>query len=197
MVGAMRHLGLEARGVEVNKQQVAYANKMLSSAEALSECRIPEITKIIESTKSKVLTFIGVLEHMTNLEESLIAIRSNPNVKYMFFSVPLLSLTCAIQAIFPQVFPRHLAGGHTHLFSEQSLSWMYNHYSFTPLAEWRFGTDIMDLYRSIVVMLAKNGADEKFIQNINNFFCENTDMLQLVLDKSNFTSEIHVLARTN
>ncbi|MCL2202481.1 MAG: class I SAM-dependent methyltransferase [Defluviitaleaceae bacterium] len=194
MVAAMRKKRLAASGVEVSAPQVALANTMIPAPQAVRVCDPSDIVQIALTEEADVLTFIGVLEHIPNLQAVLQAITQNKSVKYMFFSVPCLAFSNAIEAVFPQVFGRHMGHGHTHAFSNRSLEWMYKNYGFEPIAEWRFGGDIMDLYRSIMVSLKEN-TDENFMRMIADFFQENGDALQLIIDKAGLSSEIHVLVK--
>jgi len=198
MVGALHRTGLKAKGVDVDNFQVTYGNKMLNGF-FLETRTISEITQIVRNTDAEVLTFIKVFEHIYNLREIFDAIKGNERIKYIFFCVPMMSLTCAIEVCFPEVFARQLGAGgvHNHLFSEESLAYIYEQYNFIPLAEWRFGQDIADIFRSISVMLSKNNTHEKFINIIKDFFYENTDSMQLIVDKAGLASEIHVLAQVH
>ena len=62
-----------------------------------------------------------------------------------------------------------------------------------PIAEWRFGTDIVDLHRSIIVNLRKNNSSEKFINYIEKGFGEKKDEIQSIFDKNHFCSQIHCI----
>ena len=44
---------------------------------------------------------------------------------------------------------KDLSGGHI-IFSEDSLKKIHSIIGVEPIAEWRFGTDIMDLFRSTI-----------------------------------------------
>jgi hypothetical protein len=59
------------------------------------------------------------------------------------------------------------------------------------IAEWRFGSDIMDLYRSFVVSALKKKSSEKFIKYFDGGFGSKIDEIQSVLDKNHFCSEMH------
>jgi SAM-dependent methyltransferase len=196
MVGALHRLGVSVTGIEISLSQVEYGNRMLGN-NFLHVCSQKEIAQNIANTKSQVLSFISVFEHISDLSTILENIKNNPNIKYVFFSVPLFSLSCVIEAVFPNVFNRQLggAGGHTHLFSPKSLEWMYKKYRFIKKAEWYFGTDMMDLYRAMVVMLEKQGSHKNLIEVISNVFKNNIDGMQFLLDRSNFSSEIHTLVQ--
>lgn len=63
---------------------------------------------------------LGVLEHVYNPSEYLKAFKVS-NAKYLFFKVPLLSLTTFIENLNQKTFPRQLSGGHTHLFTYDSI----------------------------------------------------------------------------
>ena len=39
-------------------------------------------------------------------------------IKYLYISVPIFSLTSFIENAFQNIYPRHLSGGHTHLFTK-------------------------------------------------------------------------------
>jgi hypothetical protein len=142
-----------------------------------------------------VLTYAGVLEHVRNLRECLAVASGNENVKYIFFSVPTISLSTAIGIVFPNVFNRLLNGWHTHLFSEESLNYMYDEYNLQPIAKWDFGTDMNDLLRSLVVTLAQKNASEKFIDQIDKMMRSNLDNLQLIVDKSGLCAETHIVCK--
>ena len=57
------------------------------------------------------------------------------------------------------------------------------------LGEWRFGADIMDLYRFILVSLQANKASEKMIKQVNEGLGTKIDKLQNVLDGTIFCSK--------
>ena len=95
------------------------------------------------------------------------------------------------------VFPRQLSGGHTHLFVEESIKKMNSIMRVSSIAEWRFGTDVMDLYRMMMTQLNQNDVSDKFIQLFDEGFNKNIDSLQSIFDESHFCSEIHVVARKN
>lgn len=196
MVAALKHHGILSTGVELSEQQVSYGNRMLGTDMLISKNAI-DIIATVRDTDCEVVCFIHVLEHLNDLQAMLEYISSNKKIKYVYFAVPLFSLACIFEIIFPEVFNRQLGWTHTHLFSKQSLEWMYAKYDFNPLAIWDFGSDIMDLYRSIMIMLDKNGVNLDMINKASDFFRQNTDEMQLVVDKSGFASETHVLMRVH
>ena len=193
-VGALKDLGLNASGIEISQPQVSYGNIMLG-AELLKAVPPDKIVDEISSTNCQVVSIIGVLTGIEDMHSFFNAIKQNSNIQFVFFNVQMFSLSCIIESVFPEVYNRQLGGTLTHLFSRSSLEWLCSHYSLNPLAEWCFGTDIMDLYRSFWVMA---GQSSKLLQaDIANYFVENADALQLVVDKSLFGGESTLLVEVS
>ena len=193
-VGALAKCGIPSRGIEISKEQVSYGNLMLGKA-LLKAVKNEDILQEIASCNESIVSFIGVLEHLVDFHEPLKCIAQNPNIHYIFFSVPLFCFTCLLEAINPQIFNRHLGGGHTHLFSKQSLDYMYRKYNMAPVAVWDFGSDIMDLRRHMLINLSNQNTNVKILNIIESFFANNSDSLQTIIDKSSFASETHVLVK--
>ena len=103
----------------------------------------------------------------------------------------MFSFSVVLENIFNNVFPRHLSGGHTHLFTEQSIARMNEIIGAKSIAEWRFGVDIMDLYRSALSNLQQNRCSQKLMDYLHNGFGTKLDDLQSILDRNHFCSEIH------
>lgn len=134
-----------------------------------------------------------MIEHLSDLDEFWSAFRAS-SFDYVYFSVPMFSLSAVVEHAFSDVAPRHLQADHTHLFTEQSLPKMYELLGVEPVAEWRFGTDVMDLFRSLINTVQLSGADA-LLDDLVNKFAPSIDDLQAVLDRAHTCSEIHVLAR--
>ena len=89
------------------------------------------IIEQVSATNADVCCFMGVLEHLDNLQAMLDAVSHNKNIKYMFFLVPVFSLSCVFESAFQAVFNRLTFGGqHNHLFTNRSLEYMYKKYNF-------------------------------------------------------------------
>ena len=65
---------------------------------------------------------------------------------------------------------------------------------FSVEYEWRFGSDINDLYRFLRVSIEKNGSAE-FADYFAEKFVPLLDRLQNVLDESDFSSELHFILK--
>jgi len=194
-VAALRETGLaRAHGVEVSATQIALADAMLGEG-AVRPCALERSVALAASIEADVVSMVGVLEHVREPREILGALRANRRVRYLFISVPLFSPCVFFEMVFPEVFQRHLSGGHTHLFTERSLAWMAREFGMESVAEWWFGTDMVDLFRAVTVELqraeALAGAGALWAEN----FAPAIDELQLVLDKRKLASEVHMLLR--
>ena len=193
-VSAIRQLGVEqADGIEISEPQVQFANTM-NGDDILTQVDAPDIASIIETAKVNVITFIGVLEHITNLDDILEAVKKNKNVKYIYFSVPMFSMSCVFEAAHQHCYNRHAGGTHTHLFTDSSIAYMARRIGFEEYATWKFGSDMMDLYRMICVSLDQNGNTglrEKFSEK----FLPMIDELQEVVDRHEEASEIHMILK--
>jgi hypothetical protein len=192
-------MGINARGIDVSKTSVEFGNKKLSLQFGNHALRCVDdenyIDEILESY-STVISAIGVIEHIQDLPQLFDAIRRS-KAKYVYYSVPMASLSVLIENVVPNVFPRVLSADHTHVFTENSLMKLNQLMSLTPIAEWRFGSDITDLLRSLSLTVQESGmtrlAQDFFMQPLNLM----RDELQQSLDINHFCSEIHVLARKN
>lgn len=192
-VRAMRKLGADAEGIEISASQVEFANKM-AEEKILTQVDSEKIADVIRKTDKNVISAVGVLEHIINLDEILDTIKENNHIKYLFLSVPMFSFSAVFEASHQTCYNRHLGGTHTHLFSDDSLQYMADSMGFEIQSVWKFGSDMMDLYRFICVTLEQNGNpllkdyfSEKFLPLI--------DDLQLVVDRSEFASEIHMVLK--
>ena len=192
-VNAMSTMGLDVKGIEVSAMQVKYGNEMLKSRKLFC---VPqkEVVSYIEGADCKVISFIGVLEHVVNLEEILCAVSNNKNIQYMYFLVPMFSFSVMLETMFPFVYNRVLGGAHTHIFTDSSLEYIYKKYNMELCGEWRFGADIADLLRTMKVTMKKDG-NENLISIVDENFHSIIDDLQLIIDKNHICSEIHALVR--
>ncbi|MBQ7563230.1 MAG: methyltransferase domain-containing protein [Lachnospiraceae bacterium] len=192
-VTAARSLGMKAEGIEVSAGEVEYGNK-ISGSRILTHVGLTDSIDYIRNTDKNIISAIGVLEHLTHLSENLAAIRNNDNIRYLYASVPMFSFSCAFEASHQDCYNRHMGGTHTHLFTNESIACMAESIGFEVAYEWRFGSDINDLYRFIMVELAKND-NKEFADYFAKKFTPLMDELQLVLDKSEFSSENHFILK--
>lgn len=192
-VSALRRLDIPAVGIEVSKNQVIYGNAC-AGEDILTHVGLTDSIGFIENTDANVISAIGVLEHLIDLKENLEAIKNNNKIKYVYASVPMFSFSCAFEAANQQCYNRHTGGTHTHLFTNKSIAYMAESIGFEMAYEWRFGSDINDLYRFLTVSMSKNG-NQEFASYFSEKFVPLMDKLQLILDESEFSSEMHFILK--
>ena len=186
-----------AQGLEVSKNQVSFGKNIFKAIKKdpskLTQASFDEIVQEVKTTNFSCISMIGVLEHMVDMSTIMNVIKRNKRIKYLYILVPMSSFICIVENLFPYVFNRHLGGGHTHLFSENSLKIFMNKYGFVEHSSWWFGTDIHDLYRSIVIENNK----KKFqpLNNIAYLIKDVIDNMQFQLDKNKLSSEVHMLLK--
>lgn len=188
--------GLDAKGLDINQTMINFGNQQIShllKQSPLSHSTESDFYESIANSDASVISAIGVIEHLLDPIAFFEAFQRS-GAQYLFYSVPMFSFSVMLENVFTNIFPRQLSGGHTHLFTEQSIAWLHENRKLNVLAEWRFGTDIMDLYRSMRVELTKKRASPKLISFLNEGLGRNIDQLQAVFDTKHFCSEIHCLA---
>ncbi len=190
---------IEAIGLDISKTMVEFGNSQIKqnlSSTPLIFSEENDFFELIKRTDANVVSAIGVIEHLREPYKFFEAFKQS-KAEYLYYSVPMFSLSVFLENISGKVFPRQLSGGHTHLFTDESIIEMHKIMNVSSLGEWRFGTDIMDLYRHLVVNLQLNNVSQKMIDYLQNGLGENIDELQKVLDLNHFCSEIHIVAKKN
>lgn len=199
LVNAFISMGIDARGGDVSASLVDHGNEAIENdhgVRPLDSLAIESFGEHISEIKVDVLSAMAVIEHISNLDEFIEAVK-NCSFEYFYYSVPTYGLSVSIEAVFDNVFPRHLSGGHTHLFTEKSLETLHERLGVTPIAEWRFGTDVQDIKRSIEVSLRQSNASDYFVNRFQNEFSVYSDKVQAIIDKSHNCSQIHVICKKN
>ena len=188
-VKALELKKINSEGYDPNLQLVKLGSKFIKvnkiSCKEIDNCK----HEIINS-KHNVLSAIGVLEHLESPIE-LIKLFQQSNKKYLFISVPLFSLSVFIENVFKNIYPRHLGGPHTHLYSKKSLDFIAKKFRLQIIGEWWFGTDFPDLYRSLLLSL--NYKEKEFIDHFNKVFLKNINKFQSIVDQEKFCSEVHMI----
>lgn len=182
----------QVSGHEVSEVQVSFASQLVGS-EYCHQHRLDENVEIVERASCDVLVMLGVLEHVQNPREILAAISANDKIQYVFLALPLFSPSVFLESALPEVMPRVLTGGHTHLYTDASLNWIAADFGFERAAEWWFGTDVFDLYRAISVMLQKTNQSETLLCGWQHMFGGLVDDMQHVIDRKKLSSQVHLI----
>jgi len=181
-------------GIEVSKTQVTSGNKILGGNK-LKDIPLDSTVGYIKSAQVDVVSAIMVLEHLQSPTSLFEAINENRDVKYFYIAVPIFSLSTYFQLVFTDVFERVLYGGHTHLYTKESLNYLANKYEFDIVSEWWFSSDMHDLFRSVRIMLEKNNQPSAALDGFDKNFLPLIDKLQLQLDIEEKSSEVHMLLK--
>jgi SAM-dependent methyltransferase len=202
-VNALSRKQIKSRGFDISNQLIRLAEAAWVNDPKLAKISTPPFDVVegeasllckLEESSAAVISLVGVLEHLTNPLAALSAFRYNKS-RFLFISLPLFSLSVFIEQAFPDVFPRHLSGGHTHLYTHASIGYICKKYGLKQRAMWHFGCDAMDLRRSLLVQCKKEGMSEKAQYLFEETFFNPAlmDALQEAIDRSFSASEIHML----
>ena len=193
MVKALRDVGFtNVEGIDPMKTTIDFGESVMG-IEGLSRIQIQDSLEFLKQTTSELIVMICTLPHVTNQNETLLAMIENPSVKYTFQKLPMFSLEAMLDVTSPGTNSRVLAGAHTHLYTESSLNFIENKYGLKRVSEWRFGSDILDLYRNILIKLNRAHSTERLKGNFSASFLPMINELQKVVDSNNYSSEIHLL----
>ena len=116
--------GVDAKGLDVSQTMIEFGNQQISrlrNQRPLSHCTESGFSKSIASTDATVISAVGVIEHLRDPLAFFEAFQRS-EAQYLFYSVPMFSFSVMLEIIFTDIFPRQLSGGHTHLFTEQSIT---------------------------------------------------------------------------
>ena len=183
---------IEATGFDPSKDLVELGNSRLER-NALSAIAMDAFEAIMAEAKTPVISMIGVLEHLREPLKALEAFKAS-DAQYLYISVPLFSFSAMLEHAHPDVFPRQLSGGHTHLYTEESLAFLAAKYELEVAGEWWFGTDLVDLFRTLLVS-SDPDASEAYQNAVRKRFGRHLDAMQSVLDEAKTCSEVHLIWR--
>ena len=117
-IRALELLKIQAKGYEPNKSLANLGNSRLRK-NYLVHISLDDTNKLIATEDgANVVSLIGVLEHL-NKPNEFIKLFVKSNIKYLYISVPLFSLSVLLENSFSNIFPRQLSGGHTHLYTKE------------------------------------------------------------------------------
>jgi len=190
-VKALEQKKIFATGYDTSVVLCKLGNKKLKKNK-IYPINFERIYEIVENhSKFNTLSLIGVLEHLTEPHKLLNSFKKS-KIKYLYISVPLFSLSSFLENSFPNIYPRQLSGGHTHLYTEKSLNYLAKKYKLKIIGEYWFGTDFPDLMRSLIN--TGNIMNKKiYTKELYEKFSKFIDDLQFVLDKNKVCSGVHMV----
>lgn len=194
-ISALKSVGVSGIGLEASRAQCNLGNQYLG-AKDLQNIAIEKLPESIGRASQEIISMIGVLEHLQNPREVLKKIKDNQSIEFLFISLPLFSYSVILETIFQNSFNRQLGGGHTHLYTAESIKYMAKEFDLKSVAEWWFGTDFVDLYRHSLVNLSKRGVSDYVIDQYKDSLGTKIDDMQILLDEDELASEVHILFKT-
>ena len=194
-VAACDQLNIAIRGIDVSETLISFGQRHLECGdEKLSHVAEEALFDEVAETDADVISAIGVIEHLREPHRFFDAFKKG-RASTLFYLVPMFSFAVCVERAFPKVFPRLLSGGHTHLFTDRSIEKMNQILGSESVAEWRFGSDAMDLLRAFTVQLNNVEISKKFLDSFNEDFNRALDGVQRALDHAHFCSELHAIVR--
>lgn len=187
--------GYAAKGGDVSEQLVNSGNELSSVKSAKPPLETIDLNNIAAKLKSldvDIVSALAVIEHIYDLDEFFEGVRA-ANFKYFYYSVPTYGFSVIFENLFEEIFPRHLSAGHTHLFTEKSRKLLEKKLGVRAIAEWRFGTDILDLRRSIEITLLGKNVSASYAKRVGDEIEKVQDNLQTVIDQAHVCSQVHVV----
>ena len=181
---------IKATGYDVNSSMVKLGEKMLKKNQ-IKKFNIDDIYNMVLNCDKEVITILGVIEHL-EFPNLIFENFKKSKAKYMFFAVPMISLTVFLEHSFQNTFPRVLGGVHNHLYSEKSLNYILKKNKLKAIGEWWFGSDMIDLMRTLLIN--SNPIDKlEYKKYLDNYFISLIDDLQNVLDKKKLCGDVHMV----
>ena len=193
MVRALRNIGFQnVLGIDPMKSTIDFGLNQMN-VENLKCIPTSASEEYLFNTNAQIITMICTLPHVPDPNLILNAMKLNPNIEYTFQKLPMFSLGSILDIAHPEINSRVISGTHTHIYTEESLKFIEKKFELERVAEWRFGSDIIDLYRNLEIVIQKKNFSKKLSKKLAEAFLPIIDELQLKIDQNYFASEIHVL----
>lgn len=188
-VAACEQLNVRCTGYDTNLELIRLGNEMLAE-NSVEVSELDDIADVIRSVETPVISLVGVLEHLMDPLSALTAFKES-RANYLYLQVPLFSFSVLLESANPDVFPRQLNAGHTHLYTRESLSYLQNKFGFSTVGEWWFGTDVVDLFRHLSIKSQVDEGDRKEL--VESLLGQHIDDLQSVFDRSRNCSGVNLI----
>jgi hypothetical protein len=180
-----------AKGLESNLKMINMGKKFILKNSLIHSNSFNESIEFIKNGQYTVICLISVIEHLKAPNKIFEAFQKSKN-KYLFMSIPLFSLSTFIENVFQNIFPRHTAATHPHLYTYKSIKYILKKYKLEICSEWWFGSEMMDLNRSFICSFNKKNS-KVFFKKFKENFSNEIDNLQSVLNKRKLSSEVHII----
>jgi SAM-dependent methyltransferase len=189
-VAYAKSIGFDAHGIEPGENAVAFGKKMYDVE--LSTRSLKEELAVSGKESFDVVSFFLVLEHVRNpFEMVTMANELLPKGGLLVIEVPKADSVAAMGDIaYPGQAIRQLMGDHIMNYSMKSLQYLTDKNGFDIEGIWYMGQDVFNL----VIHMALQ--QPSFLQSaLCNFFIDNNNALQEVIDKKELSDEVIIVAR--
>jgi len=184
----------QAVGYEVSPRQVDFGNAMIGR-QCLKLQDVTDTARIIRQCEADVVSMIGVLEHLRDPRNVLDELSKNTKIRYLYLCLPLFSPSVYFELLNQDLYNRQLSVDHTHLYTKSSIDWFSKEFGLESVGEWFFGTDMVDLYRFMLLQMRKKKCSAAMQKHLADQWIPMIDKLQGVIDETEFCSEIHILLK--
>jgi hypothetical protein len=152
---------------------------------------------ILRENDCDVLTMMCVLPHLGEPLKAMNALKENKKCVATFQRLPKWSFATSIESVFPENRSRVLSSDHTSIFSSESISWLEKQLGLTVWGDWNFGSDYLDLFRKLVAKSHSVEMTNELRETLRHQWLQIADEMQLLLDSSGQSSELHVVWSTD
>lgn len=173
----LRQMGVDCEGIEISKPGIDFAKEVFGI-----ELLDLDFTKEAEKFKCDMVTFWGLIEHVSKPVEMLEAARRALGTEGMVVAeVPRWeSFSTAVHAAFPDSVVRHLDPmDHIQCFTDSSLGTAFVLGGFNIVSAWYFGMDAYELFSQVSYSTGQDAVMEKWGSKI--------PLLQEHLDRGRLT----------
>lgn len=182
----------EAIGVEENANLVDIGTRFLGDG-ALRQFN-DELVAAVTGFDAELYTAWFVLEHIENPGAFWRAFSKKPTGTMIGFSIPIYGFGAMLENTTETFFARNLDSVfHTQHYTPKSLEHALSLSNCDVLAEWVFGQDAADLYRTLVAGM-EGRVDDLLGNDLRERLEGALDGIQEVLDQNNLADSRHVLA---
>ncbi len=178
-------------GLELSSSSIAFSKEIFK--QDLIQKTLEDFCKTSKE-RFEVVSFIGVLEHVTSPMDHLrMARKILEDNGLVLIQVPnAMSMATYTQDIFPETVFRHMSPvEHIMLFSEESLEKALRETGFESIAYWWHGLDSYEILNQMTMHSKKDVSSSRFNQAWMKVLSE----LQFVFDQNKLSDRILCLAR--
>jgi hypothetical protein len=197
-IAALEQVGFrDILGVETLQSALDLCVQNGISSEKLKLIDHSQTYSYLREADCDVLTMLCVLPHLSEPLEALNALKENIQCVATFQKLPKWSYATSIESVFPENRSRVLSSDHTSVFSVESIAWVEKQIGLSVWGEWNFGSDYLDLFRKLMAKSYTVEMTAGLRESLRLQWLQFAEEMQLVIDTSSQSSEVHIVWGTN